>query len=214
MIQIFIQSLLIGYSGAMMPGSLLTYTLEKSIKSGAKAGIFISIGHALLEFVLVILLFLGLGRYLQTPLAQIIIGIPGGMVLVFFGLGMLRDVIKGNLKINLNDEPEGKNRNIILSSALISASNPYFTIWWAAVGLGLMMNAYNMLGIIGVIVFYIGHISADFSWYVLISVLVGKTRHFINIRIYKIVIAFLGIVLICFGVGFLASSGSILISLI
>ena len=52
MVEIFLQSLLIGYSGAMMPGSLLTYTLDKSIKSGPKAGLIISIGHALLEFFL------------------------------------------------------------------------------------------------------------------------------------------------------------------
>ena len=39
MVEIFFKSMLIGYSGAIMPGSLLTYVVEKSIKTGAKAGI-------------------------------------------------------------------------------------------------------------------------------------------------------------------------------
>lgn len=80
---IFIKSFIIGFSGAIMPGSLLTYTMEKSIKSGPRAGIAVSVGHALLELLLVILLFLGVGRYLQTPLAQVIIGTIGGIVLIF-----------------------------------------------------------------------------------------------------------------------------------
>jgi len=69
----------------MMPGSLLTYTIDRSMKSGPKAGLFVSIGHALLELVLVILLFAGLGKYLEAPAAQAVIGIIGGVVLVFFG---------------------------------------------------------------------------------------------------------------------------------
>ena len=68
-----------------MPGSLLTYTLDKSVSSGAKAGLMISIGHALLELVLVLLIFLGIGKYLGTTLAQLIIGLLGGIVLVYFG---------------------------------------------------------------------------------------------------------------------------------
>lgn len=213
LVQIFLQSLLIGYSGALMPGSLLTYTLDRSIKSGAKAGLLISIGHALLELVLVVLLFLGIGRYLGTPLAQMIIGILGGIVLFFFGATMLMDIYKNKININFKDSTEVKNSSIILSSALISASNPYFSVWWAAVGLGLLMNAYNLFGIIGVVLFYVGHITADFSWYLFIAALIGKTRHFINIKVYRIIIGVLGICLIGFGVGFLIASYNLIVTL-
>jgi len=82
-VDIFLQSFIIGFSGAMMPGSLLTYTIDKSMKSGPKAGVLVSLGHALLELALVILLFFGIGKYLETPVAQTIIGILGGAVLVF-----------------------------------------------------------------------------------------------------------------------------------
>jgi threonine/homoserine/homoserine lactone efflux protein len=86
LIQIFLKSLIIGYSGALMPGSLLTYTIDKSIRNGAKAGLIISIGHALLELILVLLLLFGFGRYLGTELAKTIIGIAGGLVLSLFGI--------------------------------------------------------------------------------------------------------------------------------
>jgi threonine/homoserine/homoserine lactone efflux protein len=211
LVEVFFKSLLIGYSGALMPGSLLTYTLEKSIKTGAKAGFLISIGHALLELVLVFLIFLGVGKYLGTSTAQLVIGIVGGGVLVFFGVSMVKDIYLGRVNIDFKKQSDGKYGNIVVGGAVISASNPYFIIWWAAVGLGLMMNAYNSFGLIGVILFYFGHILADFSWYIFISTLVSKTRNFINLKIYKIIIVFLGICLIGFGVNFLVASVKILL---
>ncbi|HEX2946275.1 MAG TPA: LysE family transporter [Clostridia bacterium] len=206
MIEVFLKSLLIGYSGAVMPGSLLTYTLDKSMKAGAKAGFLISVGHALLELVLVILIFLGAGKYLGTTAAQTVIGILGGLVLIFFGVGMVTDIVKGRISIDFNKPADGKYGNIIVGGALISASNPYFIIWWAAVGLGLIMNAYNSLGIPGIVLFYFGHILADFTWYCFISALISKARTFINLKVYRAVIILLGICLVGFGLSFLIAS--------
>lgn len=206
MVQVFIQSMLIGYSGAIMPGSLLTYTLEKSIKSGTKAGLMISIGHSLLELVLVILIFLGIGKYLGTPPAQLAIGIIGGIVLIFFGINMLKDIYLGKVNINFANERDGKYGNILIGGALISASNPYFIVWWAAVGLGLIMTAYNTFGLIGVVFFYLGHITSDITWYVCISMIISKSKKFINLKVYKIIIAVLGICLIGFGINFIISA--------
>ncbi len=125
----FIRSFIIGFSGAMMPGSLLTYTVEKSLKIGPKAGPLVSLGHALLELVLVILLFIGVGQYLETPLAQMIIGFLGGAVLIFFGGSMIRDAAKGKLQIDMKSASAAKSGGIILGSMLVSASNPYFAVW-------------------------------------------------------------------------------------
>lgn len=212
MIEVFLQSLLIGYSGAIMPGSLLTYTLDKSIKSGTKAGLMASIGHALLELVLVILIFSGIGKYLGTTTAQLVIGMLGGIVILLFGAGMIKDIYLGKVSIDFKNEPDGKYGygNILIGGALISASNPYFIVWWAAVGLGLIMNAYNAFGLLGVILFYIGHIMSDITWYVFVSALISKTRKFINLKVYKIIIAFLGICLIGFGINFIVLSARII----
>jgi len=198
----------------MMPGSLLTYTIDRSMKSGPKAGLFVSIGHALLELVLVILLFAGLGKYLEAPAAQAVIGIIGGVVLVFFGASMIRDVLKGRINIEMKESSAAKSGNIILGSALVSASNPYFSLWWATVGLGLMMDASNHLGAAGVTLFYTGHILSDFSWYMFVSFIIGKTRKFINMKVYRIIIAVLGAVLIGFGIYFLAPAAKTAIGLI
>ena len=147
LVAIFLQSLLIGYSGAVMPGSLLTYTLDQSLKSGVKAGFMVALGHISLELLLVILIFLGFGQYLNTNLAQIVVGLCGGIVLIFLGSRMIQDIWSGKVAIALPTTAPTENSRMLLGGALISAANPYFTIWWAIVGLGLIMNAFNTFGL-------------------------------------------------------------------
>lgn len=219
MVETFINSLVIGYSGAVMPGSLLTYTLNRSLKYGARAGFIISIGHSLLELAVVVLIMLGFGKYLQSDTAQKIIGIVGGLVLCFFGISMLRDIILNKVNVDFStarntggNESAGStgkrkiNSSMLLSGIIISASNPYFCFWWAVIGLNLIMTAYNRLGFPGVIAVYISHITCDISWYSFVSALISKTRRFINLKAYKGIILFLGIVLIGFGLSFMINS--------
>ncbi|AZO95783.1 LysE family transporter [Iocasia frigidifontis] len=206
MVALFLKSLIIGYSGAVMPGSMLTYTVDRSIRHGSKTGFFLSIGHALLELVLLILIFIGVGKYLATDLARLIIGLIGGIVLVYLGFEMLRDVYLNKVSLDIKDANNDRQENILLSGVILSVTNPYFIIWWSVVGLSLIMSSYNSFGIIGIIIFYIGHILSDISWFSFVSVIVSKTRHLISIKVYKIIIVILALCLIFFSVGFFFDS--------
>ncbi len=200
MIEIFFAALTLGFSGAMMPGSLLTYTIKQSLSCGPRSGFIITLGHALLELVLLVLIFLGLNIILQSGAAQITIGILGGLMLVYMGFDMIIKSIKNKVSVQADSGRSGGN--MLLSGALISAANPYFLIWWAVVGLGYVMKSYETLGTAGVIVYYIGHISADFIWYGAVSIIVGSTRRFIKQTPYRVIIAVLGGLLIFFGGSF------------
>jgi threonine/homoserine/homoserine lactone efflux protein len=155
----------------------------------------------LLELVLIILIFLGLGIILQSDAAQITIGIAGGLMLGIMGTDMLIKSIKNKVSVNTDGERSGGG-NMLLSGAVISAANPYFLLWWAVIGLVLVMKSYDSFGAAGVAVFYFGHISADFIWYGAISVIVGTTRRFIKQTPYRVIIAVLGGLLIFFGGNF------------
>lgn len=203
MFGIFFGSLMLGYSGALMPGPLLTYTIDQSMRHGKKAGFIISIGHAILEFLLVILLLKGVGQFLEKPLAQTIIAVVGGLVLCYLGIIMLRDIYLNKISMDFGNKPQGSKGSLITSGIIVSASNPYFIFWWAVVGLNMIINANNSYGITGVALFYLGHILSDISWYSLISVVIGKTRDFVNFKAYKIVVGVLGLFLIGFGLKFI-----------
>lgn len=198
---IFFGALGVGFSGAIMPGSLLTYTIRKSMSNGPKAGFIIATGHAILELFLVLLIFLGFDTVLKSDAAQVAIGLAGGLMLAYMGLDMIIGSIRDKVSISL-DEGSDRKGGMLVSGALISAANPYFIFWWAVVGLGFIMESYNALGFTGVIVYYFGHIMADFIWYGFVSVLVGTTRKFLNHKLYRILVAILGALLVFFGVRF------------
>lgn len=202
----FLQSLLIGYSGAVMPGPLLTYNINQSMRVGVRSGFLLVAGHALLELATIALLFLGVGTFLSTNTAQIVIGSAGGILLIFFGAVMIKDVIQGKAKLDMQGNVKEKSRGLILNGIVISAMNPYFIIWWTVVGLGLMMAAFKAYGIIGIAVFFAGHILADFSWYILISFLASRTRKLMNKKAYMIIVVILALVLIGFGINFIMTA--------
>ncbi len=202
MLAIFAKSLLVGYSGAVMPGSLLAYVIDRSIRKGGNSGGLATIGHALLELAVVIALILGADVLLTSNVAQIIIGIAGGTFLCWMAFTMIRDALKDKL-IMETTAVTSKKDNPILKGAVLSGSNPYFLIWWAIIGLSLIIEAYVAFGIIGVLVFYIGHILADFTWYMLVSYGVSKTRKFIDPKVHRIITGVLGTVVLVLGFSFI-----------
>lgn len=202
MIALFFTALAVGYSGAMMPGSLLTYTIRQSLKEGPRVGFVVIVGHAILELMLIVGIFLGLDLVLKSDAAQITIGLLGGLLLCYIGTDMILKAARGKVSISTETKTRNSER-MVLSGAILSMANPYFLLWWAVIGLGFLTEAYRDFAIWGVAVFFLGHILADFTWYGLISFLVGTTRKFIKDKPYQIIIMILGGLLIFFGARFL-----------
>ncbi len=205
MILTFISALGVGFSGAIMPGSLLTYTIRKSLTHGPVAGLIITAGHAILELFLIIMIFLGFDAVLQSDTAQFVISILGGALLIYMGIDMLVGSIKNSVKVRL-DGSDTRSGSMFLSGIIISASNPYFLLWWAVIGLGFLLQSYSAYGLAGVIIYYIGHICADFIWYLFISTIVGTTRRFLREKPYRVIISILGCLLVYFGGSFIISA--------
>jgi len=199
---LFFTALAVGFSGAMMPGSLLTYVIRQSLKEGPKVGFIVIVGHALLELALIIGIFLGLDMVLRSDAAQITIGLIGGILLCYIGADMIVKAARGKVSVDMDAQTKSSDR-IMLSGALLSMANPYFLLWWAVIGLGFLTQAYRDFAVWGVAVYFAGHITADFAWYGLISTVVGTTRKFIKQKPYRIIIMVLGGLLIFFGARFL-----------
>lgn len=208
---IFTTAFLIGLSGAMMPGPLLAVTIGESVKRGFWAGPMIVLGHALLELLLVVLLVLGLASVLGKGEVRIAIGIVGGLFLLYFGWGMSRDALKGRVSLDLKGglkdlsgpaEKAGRGMHPVVAGILVSLSNPYWSMWWATVGLLYITQALQV-GTRGMASFFSGHILADLLWYVLVSAVVAGGRRFITQRLYNGLLAVCGIFILGLGVYFI-----------
>ncbi len=199
---IFISAFLIGFSGAMMPGALLGVTIEGSLKRGYIAGPLVVLGHGILEFTLVFAMAFGLREFFSNPIIAGLIGILGGGFLAWMGYDMIKSSLKKT--VSLEDQENGGmgHRNLILAGIVVSATNPYFILWWASTGMESIRQAYTM-GVLGILAFYFGHILSDFTWYVAISTAFSKGKKLMNDTVYRWVILCLGAFILIFSVRFI-----------
>jgi threonine/homoserine/homoserine lactone efflux protein len=195
---IFGSSFLVGLSGALMPGPVLTVTIAETTRRGFWAGPLIVLGHGLVEFTLFLALVLGLGHILRNQLVFGLVGLMGGMVLVWIGAGMLRHRRKAHVDLRSASAKEGKT---VLAGLLTSVANPYFTIWWATVGLSYIAVS-QQYGIAGLGSFYSGHIMSDLIWYSAVAGAVTAGRKLITDRAYRWVMGLCGVFLLVLGLFF------------
>jgi len=158
----------ISLSGVMMPGPMFAVTVARSYKS-PMAGAKIALGHAIVEVPLMLAIYFGLGRFFDSAPVQIALYLVGGSLLIWMGSSMFR---KRNQPI---EEGGGLKYNSIVTGAITSAANPFFFLWWAAVGSMLVMQSLAF-GVQGFVLLIIIHSLCDFGWLILISNVVYRTQ--------------------------------------
>lgn len=204
---LFTTAFLVGLSGAMMPGPLLTVTISESARRGFIVGPLLVFGHGLLEMLLIVALIAGLSSLLSDPAVTSIIAILGGIVLIYMGSNMSWQAIQSNIAVDMGNDIKPTNRDgmhPLLAGIVISIANPYWIIWWATIGLTYLTVALN-LGKLGLFSFFFGHILADLTWYSLIAVLVSGSRRFLKPTLYQNIILLCGLFLIGLGIYFIYS---------
>jgi threonine/homoserine/homoserine lactone efflux protein len=206
--QIFIGSMIVAFSGALVPGPMLTLVISSVAEKGFWTSFFIVVGHSLLELIVVIGFFLGILKFLDNPLIAKIIGLLGGVFLLYIGINIIVSIFKKKFTIDFKSVLKqrtitGKSTGtVILKGVLISLMNPYWFIWWISIGAAFLLKSVEF-NIMGISSFYIGHISADFIWYLFIGFLVNTGRRFFNQKIYNGILIACSIFLFYLGIRFI-----------
>lgn len=207
-IEIFLGAMIVGFSGALVPGPMLTLTISSVAQKGFWSSFFISLGHSILELVVVVSFFLGILKYLDNQLVMKIIGILGGLFLLYLGADLIYSVFKKKIKLNLNPSLDKINIdrkysfNFMLKGAVVSLINPYWYIWWVSIGAAFMIKSVKF-NIIGVSSFFFGHISADFIWFMFIGFLITSGKRFFNQKVYKTILVICALFLFYLGIKFI-----------
>lgn len=206
--EIFFGAMIVGFSGALVPGSMFTFVISSVAKKGFWTSFFIVVGHSILELAVVIAFSLGLLKYLENPLIIKIIGIVGGVFLLYLGADILISIIRKRFIIDFKSMIGKRTMNtrstgiIILKGMLVSLMNPYWYIWWISIGAAFIVKSVKFdTG--GVTAFYIGHISADFIWYLFVGFLISTGRKFFNQKIYNGILIACSLFLFYLGIRFI-----------
>lgn len=184
-----------------MPGPLLSATISESPRRGAITGPLLILGHGILEIAVLFTVLLGLAPLMEKPLFFIVVSFLGGGFLIHMGIGMLRSAPR--LSLSCCSEAGG-GKPLVLHGVLLSLANPYFMLWWATIGLGYVMIS-KQSGLVGIVLFFSGHILADLAWYTGVSTVIAKGRRFISDRMYRGLIIGCALLILGFAVYFIIS---------
>jgi len=188
----------ISLSGVLMPGPLFAVTIEKAAKNKA-AGALIALGHGVVEFPLMFIIFFLLSEFEVPWTVQAGVGIVGGALMIFMGVQTFRNRNKA-------DEKQARSKqDSFLSGIRTTAANPGFILWWLTVGTALILNA-KLFGLAGFFVFAGLHWSCDFVWYTVVAFLIFQSRRFWTERVSQAITVFCVAVLAGFGAWFLGSA--------
>ena len=164
---LFAFSFVVGFGAVITPGPVSTAIVTESARRGFIVGPLVAIGHCVLEFLMVILLALGLGAGLNTPIVTTVISVLGGALLVWMGAGMARDAYRGRLRLPRPGAEVRLLNNWQLLGLGVAATlvNPFWYAWWVTVGASYMaLPQVLALGAAGVLAFYFGHILGRGFW--------------------------------------------------
>lgn len=203
MIGVFLQSLLLGFSGAIVPGPLFAVTLKQALLYGWAAGLLLAVGHMIAELALLGVLRAGLGGMLRRPLVTRVIGIIGGMVLLYFAWGMIMVKLPHGSGHGVATTVAMSAGTLTLQGIILTLINPYWYLWWATAGVGLIGLQVEKHGHRAWTAFFVGHSLADYLWYVAVAVILAATRSFLHPGLYRGIIMVSGLGVACLGLSLL-----------
>src|SRR3989304_10325580 len=132
-------------SGVMLPGPLFAVTIEKATK-WKTAGALIALGHGVIEFPLMFLIFFVLSQFVIPDSVQSAIGLVGGALMIYMGVQAFR---------NRNTEEKvqaSSKRDSLLAGIWTTAANAGFILWWLTTGTPLILHP-PLCGLLGFSVF-------------------------------------------------------------
>lgn len=203
---LFVFSFSVGFGAVVTPGPVTTAIVSESTRRGFIVGPLVTTGHSILELIMVLLLAFGLSSGLNTPVVIAVISLLGGLLLLWMGAGMVRGAWTGRFRLPGPGEDARRlsNWQLIGLGMVATLINPFWYAWWVTVAATYIVLS-QTLGLLGVLVFYFGHISADYLWNSVLSGIVGSGRKWISDRVYKWIIIASGVYLIYLGVVFVTS---------
>ena len=201
MIQFFefaILVIIVSVSGVMAPGPLFAANVSYGLKGGAKTGIKMAIGHTIVELPLVILLGIGVFSLEIFPEFRTIISILGAITLFVFATLQIKTALRKE-KTKISNPKQGP----LIAGILLSALNPFFIIWWLAIGFKLISDAMILWSFGGILIMFVLHIWMDFVWLGAVSFFASKSSGILSNRNYKVLMLGISGMLVYFGITFL-----------
>jgi threonine/homoserine/homoserine lactone efflux protein len=206
LVAVFAFSFVVAIGAVVSPGPVSAAILSEAPRRGWLVGPLIAGGHSFLELIIVLFLTIGLSTWLTNENVLRITALGGGVLLLFMGGSYVYGAWRGRIRLPVeSEEPKARSLSaLFLIGILATISNPFWYAWWVTVAAGYLGQA-KRLGLIAVLVFYLGHISADFMWDTFLAGTASAGRRWLTPSRYKWLIVLTGGFMIYLGSVFIRS---------
>lgn len=197
-------AVVISLSGVMAPGPVTAVTIGKGNQS-PHSGAWIAVGHGIVEIPLMILLALGIGRYLADPTLKVVLGVLGGLFLLYTAIGLLREIGRETAASSIY------SGSPLAAGVMLSLGNPYFFLWWATIGAALILQSWTF-GLAGFLALCLAHWLCDFLWGYFLSAVSFTGGKFFGKWFQRAIFAVTGVALLAFAGWFLYDAATSLLA--
>ncbi len=194
---VLLSVIVISLTGVMMPGPMFAVALAKSFRS-PWAGVWISLGHAVIEVPIILLIYFGFAHFFDNSIVQLVLSILGGGMVIWLGIGMFQ--ARAKVITQGKDLPY----KAFTAGVITSGLNPFFILWWATLG-SLLVMKFVEFGTGGLVLFIIVHWLCDLLWLSLVALVVYRTHALWGKKVQESVFITSSLLLAGFGIWFMVS---------
>ncbi len=194
---------LLGLSGGLAPGPLLTLVASETLRHGARAGVWVALAPLLTDPPIILATVLLLRPLADQHLPLALIHLGGGLYLAWLGIQGVR--FRG-AELEPTDPANSPRRGVIANFL-----NPSPYLFWLAVGAPTVLAAWReswSAAVAFVAAFYALLVGSK----VLLAMALGRARHFLRGGGYIVLMRGLGLLLLAYALLFLRESGRLLMA--
>lgn len=191
----------VSVSGVLGPGPLFFANMMYGTREGARSGIKVAHGHAVVEIAVIVAISAGLfSASAFVDQYTDIIAIIGGAAIIGFAIMQIFSLARRG-----DPRKVEAKRNPFATGVAFTAFNPFFLIWWFTIGLKLISDSQAFGPVAGTLFLFGTHVWMDYAWLGATAYLASKGSSVLKSRYYGLLLIVLSGVLMYYGIQFLLS---------
>jgi len=194
-----LKNIVLGISLAAPIGPVSAAAIKNGLRGGFFPAFSTGLGAASADTTILLLIYLGLARFMEIPSVQLVIWIGGSAILIYLGVTTILekpDVLKA--------EADGNTpiAGAFASGYVIAISSPITIVWWLGVFGAILTDTVRTATKIEALFSSLTIVLGVILWFVFLGGLLHAGKRFVNERIFRFISATAGIVIIGFGLYF------------
>lgn len=179
--------IILGLAAGFAPGPLLTLVISETLEHNIKSGVKVAIAPVITDLPIIILTLFVFAQLSNFHSILGVVSLLGGCFVLYMGYESLHS--KANGLVFQEAKPRSLTKGILANTL---SPHPY--LFWLSVGAPTMTKALS-LNIFAPLLFISGFYTFLVGSKVLLAILVGKSKSFLNGDVYIYIMRFLGLVL-------------------